>query len=80
MDRVERWLAQNQSAIAKYKPGDINPSYQSKNMVLHHDRVHGKVMHYTVNALSPTESQGSLYDTDEEDKTQFIESSLTIDM
>ena len=42
-------------------------------MIIHLERVQGKVMHYSVNELSPTDSQGSIYDTDEEDKAQFSE-------
>ena len=80
MSRVEKWLSQNQKTMAKVKHGDVNPSYKSKNMILHIDRVQGKVMQYSVNHLSPTETKGSIYDTDEEDKIQFLESSMTIDI
>ena len=80
MSRVEKWLSQNQKTMAKVKHGDVNPSYKSKNMILHIDRVQGKVMQYSVNHLSSTESKESIYDTDEEDKIQFLESSMTIDI
>ena len=80
MSKVEKWLSQNIQNMAKVKHGEVNPSYKSKNMILHIDRVQGKVMQYSVNHLSPTETKGSMYDTDEEDKIQFLESSLTIDI
>ena len=59
----------------KVKPGQINPSYRSKYMVLHQNRVQGYIALYSNDEekrpLRQHARYGSMYDGDEEIKTHL---------